>query len=787
MSLYPKVDATMSEPEKALAYQQNRAALAGADLDQRARILALADRLDLMHTAESSLADWERRLQKNWFNFAHLSIISWHDSCGKVVSDTTTPNDPCVLLPVQNGAAASCRSEGVTFVRVNLRLDFSELRTSSPSKAGCVLRGSYYIELPQNTVQLEDANKRAYNLTTYTGVADLRTLSPEEIQRTILSETHQDGPFDLLQPAFNLSSCQTDSSVVYGNLKSLVVKLASNSVHEKLFSELVPGYSMEPHSVLEHIWQSYVDDKGVTVNLGAQVYYTTFLNAMRPFVDLEEYPIDVAGVFMAHIEPTLHKSFRAHYPEFGQVRPRAAITQRRILTDMLKALIRAEADVSNILEIVGVEKRAGEQFHAAPSVAPALPSVAERTIKSYSPREGTDGGNACFGCGDFRHPWARKINGKWVIQCPMKDKPGVMERAKLAISRLQSRRGRKKREAIKRRNVNTLNYDDLPQSTRERILLQAAGRAGSTSESASVSVNSSVTGGSGAIGGQGSASRGNITLHQDVVVFTSDSRKPPLPISIHSPMAHLTIRTGVPDEEKDCPNLKCVFDSGAALSTANFHFMEAVIRQFPHILKRIYLPEDYAAIVLSGIVNTPDSAPVTTELTVGFEIHLPYSTKDGHSTSLMVAAGPDVAVNVVLGLPFIKATGMVADFVDNVCEARNLLCDPFPMDFKRAGKSIPVFQSSPVMPASDGGHMASVFHVLGSLRSYFDRGRDGPLPNIVRGSPEETAASRKRGAAPDSGALVKAVRFNDRWVPPVPSANEESDYQHQVLGHLGYL
>ncbi len=59
VSLYPKVDASMSEPKKALAYQQNWAALAGSDLDQRTRILALADRLDLMHTAESSLADWE--------------------------------------------------------------------------------------------------------------------------------------------------------------------------------------------------------------------------------------------------------------------------------------------------------------------------------------------------------------------------------------------------------------------------------------------------------------------------------------------------------------------------------------------------------------------------------------------------------------------------------------------------------------------------------------------------------------------------------------------------------
>jgi hypothetical protein len=222
-------------------------------------------------------------------------------------------------------------------------------------------------------------------------------------------------------------------------------------------------------------------------------------------------------------------------------------------------------------------------------------------------------------------------------------------------------------------------------------------------------------------------------------------------------MAHLTLLTGLANEEKDCPNLRCVFDSGAALSTANFHFMEAVIRQFPHILKRIYLPEDYAAIVLSGIVNTPDSAPVTTELTVGFEVHLPYFTKDRNSTSLMVAAGPDVAVNVVLGLPFIKATGMVADFVDNVCEVRNLLCDPFPMDFKRATKCILVFQSNPDRTASCGSGMTSNLHVLGLLRSYYDRSRDGPLPHVVRESPGETTDCRKRSAEPSMGTLIKAV------------------------------
>ena len=59
VSLYPKVDPTTSDPEKAMAYQQNSTAFATANFDHHARILALAERLDLMLMAESNLADWE--------------------------------------------------------------------------------------------------------------------------------------------------------------------------------------------------------------------------------------------------------------------------------------------------------------------------------------------------------------------------------------------------------------------------------------------------------------------------------------------------------------------------------------------------------------------------------------------------------------------------------------------------------------------------------------------------------------------------------------------------------
>jgi hypothetical protein len=167
--------------------------------------------------------------------------------------------------------------------------------------------------------------------------ADLRTLSINDVKCDIIGATHQDGPFDLLKPSFNLTSCRTNSTVTYGKLKGQVVRLASDTIHQQLFKVLVPGFLMEPHNVLDLIWQSYVNQEGTHICLNAQVYYTTFLNAIRSFYDLEEYPINIAGIFMDHIDPTLSKGFRTNYPDFGKARSRAALTQRTLLTDMLSA------------------------------------------------------------------------------------------------------------------------------------------------------------------------------------------------------------------------------------------------------------------------------------------------------------------------------------------------------------------------------------------------------------------------------------------------------------------
>ncbi len=298
--------------------------------------------------------------------------------------------------------------------------------------------------------------------------------------------------------------------------------------------------------MLDHIWQCYVDNEGKPVQLSAQVYYSTLLNAICSFYDLEEYPINLAGIFQDHINPSLQKGFRSHYPNYGHSCLKAAITQQLILVKMMNALIKAKNNVMNIREIVCVEQLGGEQFHAQ-----AHPSNAEKTLQKYS-SDATPGDDRkhggrpeCFGCGKS-HPWSKLVDGMYVVICPNAHMPGVKEKAELNIQKFQSREKKNARNNKQRRNLNMLNWEDIPKKRCEVIINQQCALISVTESS---SVSSSLT---GSTPGASFIRRSNITLLQDVIVLSTQSSKPQIPITIHSPMPHLSLQTVTAKEENDC-------------------------------------------------------------------------------------------------------------------------------------------------------------------------------------------------------------------------------------------
>ena len=135
---------------------------------------------------------------------------------------------------------------------------------------------------------------------------------------------------------------------------------------------------------------------------------------------------------------------------------------------------------------------------------------------------------------------------------------------------------------------------------------------------------------------------------------------------------------------------------------------------------------------------------VTTELSVGFQFHLPYLTREGKPTSILIATGPHVTVNLIVGLPFIQATRGIIDFSDNVADLRALDAPPFPIEYCRAMVHVPIMERGneyPVHLAEAYGH---VIEEVNALERYFE---------AVDSIADATAESR------DEDCGNRAVRF----------------------------
>jgi hypothetical protein len=110
----------------------------------------------------------------------------------------------------------------------------------------------------------------------------------------------------------------------------------------------------------------------------------------------------------------------------------------------------------------------------------------------------------------------------------------------------------------------------------------------------------------------------------DVLVLSSASlNKSILPAPIVTNFPHIHLQLGTELDCPKCPVLCCVVDTVATLTMGNFHFIAAVAKRYPHCVAKIFVPEDYNPIVLSGIIQRRGES-VTTELTVGFQFHLSY-------------------------------------------------------------------------------------------------------------------------------------------------------------------
>ncbi len=192
-----------------------------------------------------------------------------------------------------------------------------------------------------------------------------------------------------------------------------------------------------------------------------------------------------------------------------------------------------------------------------------------------------------------------------------------------------------------------------------------------------------------------------------------------------------------------------------------------------------------------GIVWNKKEA-VTTKLEVGFLFRLPYKTLDGDDLSFMVETGPNVSVNTIIGLPFIKGVGMIIDTVDDVAECKYLECPPFPIDYRRTSNQVPVMDKPTVPVHHAHGYLQQTIREIENLEQYYDakvRGQGSRASENYAVRFGSTSAARDAVSDVESVNTVSTPKMDMStvWVPPSSVNKETDDYHYQVLGEDGYL
>jgi hypothetical protein len=322
-------------------------------------------------------------------------------------------------------------------------------------------------------------------------------------------------------------------------------------------------------------------------------------------------------------------------------------------------------------------------FSTIVSEASAYASHAKKTIRYYKDGERRECPKLrCWGCsGD--QSWMKQ--GK--IVCPQGMDPQVIKTADQQYAEFKEEQAKRSTKP-KGKGRKTIEYKDLDKKSNKKMR-KAVLAITADERKAALSVN---TASLSTAPEPGLAVFMLSTLSVPVFNITLPPRSILL-VPIQAALPHITFQLGTILGCANCPAIWCVVNTAGALTTSNLHFFMALAKAYPHTVVSIHGPTDYSPITLSGIVQQ-GRASVTMDLTVGFQFTLPYFTCKGTPTNLIIAAGSNVTVNIILRLPFITQTKMIIDTSDQVAEFWVFNTPPFPIDFQRAMCVIPVVEEA---------------------------------------------------------------------------------------------
>jgi hypothetical protein len=103
LNLYPKLTPGALVMEHAHAFQICKSALASINIDIRIIFDALGLQLNCMATINGLVYDFTQVYEEGWYDPTNLQILSFHDSTGMRINNTTIAGNPTTFSPSSMG------------------------------------------------------------------------------------------------------------------------------------------------------------------------------------------------------------------------------------------------------------------------------------------------------------------------------------------------------------------------------------------------------------------------------------------------------------------------------------------------------------------------------------------------------------------------------------------------------------------------------------------------------------------------------------------------------------
>ncbi len=338
-NVYPKVEPNMPTFEHANAFQVIKSALEPLPVDTCLILDAIGLQLNCSTILKGGLM----------FDLRNTFDTCWQDitSCDP---NTTIIGDPTILLPVLDGPVATCHNDGIHFARITCTINFASL-ILIPHYGTLVLRVGFYIKLPQKMVVVVDSGSHNYDLTTWYGAANFRTLLPAQVRASILNPCLHDGLITLCATNINLNNVQIDDTSITKIIQAKILKLRFRQICASVFQQLCPGYSNQPHAAIKHIRQSAPGPNGQLIMATTIKYYQQMLNATQPFATQKTYAISVCHKFIQGLDRCILGPFCWFYPQHSTVHDLNSAYQCSQLAIILAAAQAAEDEVKQMQDI----------------------------------------------------------------------------------------------------------------------------------------------------------------------------------------------------------------------------------------------------------------------------------------------------------------------------------------------------------------------------------------------------------------------------------------------------